>query len=508
MVSLLILDGYGYSEDKVGNAIIGNSKNITNMMKKYPSCLLEASGEAVGLIESQMGNSETGHLNIGAGRVIYQDLSRIDNLIKSGDFCKNEVFKDAISHIKKHKSRVHIMGLLSDGGVHSKDEHAKQIIKVLNDNGINNICFHAFLDGRDTPIDSGLNYFLNMKKFLKETVNKKPRGEIISVSGRVYAMDRELRFDRVQRVYNLLTGISVEGYIEVEDLRKAIVNNYKKELFDEFMPPMKLKNAPDIENGDVIISYNFRTDRMRELISALSQKKFKEFDRKNLNDLFFITMTEYDKSFKNINILLTPEKIKNTLSEVLAKNNKKQFKITETTKYPHITYFFNGGVEKTFKNEERVLIESLNVQDFSAYPKMRAKEITDKAISAIKSKKYDFILINLSNPDMIGHSGNLKATKKAIRYVDKCAKKIADATLKMKGDCIITADHGNAEKVVDENGNKITQHSLNPVPFILVSKKYKNATLKNSNLASIAPTILKIMNLKTPKQMTGEVLFD
>lgn len=507
MVTLLILDGYGYSEDRVGNAILGNSKHVTKMMKNYPNCLLEASGEAVGLTEGQMGNSETGHLNIGAGRVVYQDLTRVNNLIASGELGKNKAILEAVDHAKKHKSTIHIMGLLSDGGVHSKDFHVEEIIKVLNSKGLNKICFHAFLDGRDTPVDSGLKYFLKMRKFLEETVNGQSRGSIVSVAGRVYAMDRELRFDRVKRVYNMMTGISVDGYLEVKDLRKSIEANYKKELFDEFMPPMKLKGSPDIESGDVIISYNYRTDRMRELISALSQKRFKEFERKTLENILTLTMTEYDKSFKKVNVILKPEKIRNCLSEVLAKNNKKQFRVTETTKYPHITFFFNGGVEKAFENEERVLIESINVQDFSTYPKMRAKEITEKAINAIKSKKYDFVLINLSNPDMIGHSGNLKATKKAVKFVDICAQKIARATLRVNGNCLITADHGNAEKVVDENNNKITQHSLNPVPFILVSKKYKDVSLKNSNLASIAPTILKIMEIKKPKQMSGEDLF-
>lgn len=510
MVTLLILDGYGYSEDKVGNAILGNSKYVDKLKKIYPNCLLEASGEAVGLTAGQMGNSETGHLNMGAGRIIYQDLTRINHLIKEGEFRKNKTILDAIAHAKKNKSAVHIMGLLSDGGVHSKIEHVEEIIRVLNDNGITKICFHAFLDGRDTPIDSGLKYFVKMQSFLNEKINSKEekRGNLVSVAGRVYAMDREKRFERVQRVYNMLTGINFEGYAEVKDLRKGIENNYKKELFDEFMPPMKVKESPDIENGDVIISYNFRTDRMRELISALSQKTFKEFERKKLDDLYVATLTEYDKSFKNVNIIVKPEKIKNCLSEILAKNDKKQFRVSETTKYAHITFFFNGSIEKPFEGEERVLIDSINVQDFSTYPRMRAKEITDKALGAIKSKEYDFILINLSNPDMIGHTGDLKATKECVRFVDKCAFKIAKSVLKVGGEAIITADHGNAEKVQDESGSKVTQHSTNPVPLILVSNKFKKVQLKNSNLAAISPTILKLLNIKAPKEMTAEPLFD
>jgi 2,3-bisphosphoglycerate-independent phosphoglycerate mutase len=510
MVTLLILDGYGHSEEKTGNAILGNSKYIDKLKKIYPNCLLNASGENVGLVAGQMGNSETGHLNIGSGRIVYQDLTRINNLIKSGEFNKNKTILDAIAHAKKNNSNVHIMGLLSDGGVHSKIAHAEEVIRVLNSNGINKICFHAFLDGRDTPIDSGLRYFIQMQNFLNEKINSKneKRGNLVSITGRVYAMDREKRFDRIQRVYNMLTGINFEGYSEVKDLRKAIENNYKKELFDEFMPPIKLKDSPDIESGDVIISYNFRTDRMRELISAISQKQFKEFERKKLENLYVATLTEYDKSFKKINLIMKPQKIKNCLSEVLSKNDKKQFRISETTKYAHITFFFNGGIEKPFEGEDRVLIDSINVQDFSTYPQMRAKEITKRVLSAITSKKYDFILINLSNADMIGHTGNLKATQKAIKFIDKCAYKIAKTNLRVGGETIISADHGNAEKVVDENGNKITQHTLNSIPFILVSEKYKDVRLKNGNLSSIAPTILKLMDIEIPKEMTSEPLFD
>ncbi|MDD4110364.1 MAG: 2,3-bisphosphoglycerate-independent phosphoglycerate mutase [Clostridia bacterium] len=507
MVTLLILDGYGYSEDKVGNAIIGNSRFVDRYKRNYPNCLLEASGEDVGLIVGQMGNSETGHINIGAGRVVYQDLAQINDMIKSGEMKKNKAILEAVSHAKQFKSNVHIMGLLSDGGVHSEISHAEEIIKILNSNGIRDIYFHAFLDGRDTPIDSGLKYFLRMQKFLDEEIRGGKRGSLISVAGRIYAMDRERRFERVQRVYNMLTGISVEGYEEVKDLRRAIENNYKKELYDEFMPPMELKDTPDIENDDVIIFFNFRTDRMRELTAALSQKNFKEFDRKKLENNFIVTMAEYDKSFKDINIILEPEKIKNCLSEVLAKHEKRQFRVAETTKYAHITFFFNGGVEKPFNGEDRMLIDSINIQDFSRVPKMRAKEITEEAIKAIKSKKYDFVLINLSNPDMIGHTGNLKATKKAIKFIDKCTNKIVSATLRVNGEAIITADHGNAEKVEDENGNKITTHTTNPVPLILVSEKYKNVKLHNSNLASISPTVLKLMNIPKPKEMSGEELY-
>ncbi|MCI6542547.1 MAG: 2,3-bisphosphoglycerate-independent phosphoglycerate mutase [Firmicutes bacterium] len=501
MITLLILDGYGERKESEGNAILGNSPKIELLKKNYPSCLLDASGQEVGLVKGQMGNSETGHLNLGSGRVVFQDLSRINASIESKEFFKNEVLKDASNHAKTNKSNVHIMGLLSDGGVHSTVEHAKAVVLALKKNGIKKVYFHAFLDGRDTPIDSGIGYVEEMQNFL----NKEKMGEIISVSGRVYAMDREKRFDRVQRVYNMMTGISDYGFQKTNDLKREISECYKKQIFDEFIPPFKLFDSPNIESGDVIISYNFRTDRMRELVSSLSQKNFNEFSRADLDNLFVVTMTEYDKSFKNVNLIFEPEKIKNCLSEVLSKNKLKQFRVAETTKYAHITFFFNGGTEKPFDGEERMLIESYNVQNFSCVPKMKAGEITKEAIKKIKSKEYDFVLINLSNADMIGHTGNFKATKKAIRYVDKCAYKIAMATLHAGGDAIITADHGNAEKMI-ENGKILTSHTLSKVPLILVSKKLKNVSLKNGKLANVSPTILDIFGIKKPKEMSENSL--
>lgn len=501
MITLLILDGFGEREEKAGNAIYGNAKRIEKLRKKYPNCLLRASGEDVGLIPGQMGNSETGHLNLGSGRVVFSDLARINKAIENGELRKNETLKNAAMHAKKNKSNIHIMGLLSDGGVHSKIEHAKEIILTLKKHGIKKVYFHAFLDGRDTAPDSGLSFFDEMENFLKS----ENMGEIISISGRVYSMDREQRFDRVQRSYNMLTGISVSGYSETSNLRRAIESNYKKQVYDEFIPPIKLKDSPDIESGDVIISYNFRTDRMRELISALSQKSFKEFERKRLDNLLVATMTEYDKTFKNINLIFKPVEIKNCLSQVLAKNGLKQFRIAETTKYAHITFFFNGQIEKPFDGEERVLIESINVQNFAKVPKMRAKEITERAIKAIKSKLYDFILINLSNPDMIGHTGDFKATQTAIKFVDKCAQKIAKASLSVGGETIITADHGNAE-LMEKDGKPVTSHTTSPVRLILVSEKNRSLKLRDGRLACVSPTILDLFGLKQPKEMTESSL--
>lgn len=501
MVTLLILDGFGHREEKEGNAILGNCPKIELLKKKYPFCLLQASGEAVGLCKGQMGNSETGHLNLGSGRVVFQDLERINEEIRCGNFANNETLKEIAGHVKKNKCNVHIMGLLSDGGIHSKIEHAKEIILSLKKMGVKNFVFHAFLDGRDTPINSGINFFDDMQAFLKE----ENVGEIGSICGRVYAMDREKRFDRILRVYNMLTGKSVDGYEEKENLHKAILNCYNKGVFDEFIPPIKLVGSPDIENGDVVLSFNYRTDRMRELISALSQKNFREFERKKLENLFVATMTEYDKNFKSVNVLIPPQKIQNCLSCVLSKNKKRQYRIAETTKYAHITFFFNGGIEKPFDGEERELVESYNVQNFSSVPKMKAKEITQRAISAIKRKDYDFVLINLSNPDMIGHTGDFKATVKAIKYIDKCAYKIVKATLKQGGQAIVTSDHGNAELMI-KNGEKVTSHTTNPVPFILASRNPNYVLMQNGKLGNVAPTVLDLLGLEKPKEMTEKSL--
>lgn len=501
MVTLLILDGFGFSKEKQGNAIYGNCPRIEKLIQKFPSCLLQASGKAVGLSENQMGNSETGHLNLGSGRVVFQDLERINDEIKQGSFFKNEVLKNAAKHAKQNNSNVHIMGLLSDGGVHSKIAHAKEIVLALKKMGVKKIVFHAFLDGRDTPINSGLSYFEDMQEFLKQH----DYDEIASVCGRVYAMDRERRFDRILRVYNMLTGKTVEGYEEKQNLKKAIQSCYNKEIYDEFIPPIKKIGTPDIESGDVVVSFNFRTDRMRELVSALSQKNFKEFERKKLENLFVVSMTQYDKNFKNVSVVLPPQKITNCLSSVLAKNKKRQFRVAETTKYAHITFFFNGGIEKPFSGEERQLVESFNVQDFSSVPKMKAKEITQKAISAIKSKKYDFVLINLSNPDMLGHTGNFKATKKAIKCVDKCASKIVNATLKVAGQAIVTADHGNAEHMF-ENGQIVTSHTTNPVPFVLATRNPNFSLMQNGKLANVAPTVLDLLGIEKPDEMTEKSL--
>ena len=502
MVTLLILDGYGIGQNnKKTNAIYKNSPNVEKLLRDYPSSKLVASGEGVGLSKGQMGNSETGHLNIGAGRIVYQNLSRIDNMIADNSLKNNKVILEIESHVKKSGGKIHLMGLLSDGGVHSHINHLKYLLKSLSEKGLN-LVLHCFLDGRDTKFDSGVNYLNEIQNFIKENgINC----EVADIVGRVYAMDRERRFDRVEKAYNMLVGKLNDVEI-TENLQNSLQNSYKNEVYDEFIKPIKLKNSSTINEGDAILSFNFRTDRMRELISAFGDKNFKEFDAIKFKDLYIATMTQYDKTFDFAHVIIPELVIENCLSKVLSENGKKQYRITETTKYAHITFFFNGEIEKPFSGEERILIDSINTQDFSKYPKMRAKEITEKACEAILSKKYDFVLINLSNSDMIGHTGDLKATKKAIRFVDKCVRKLAEASLKVESDLIVTADHGNAELMIDDNGVKVTSHTTNLVPIVLVSKKYKKCTLKDGKLADIAPTILKLLNIDRPVEMTGESL--
>ena len=504
MITLLILDGYGIGKENKFNAIYKNSPNIDRLKKLYPSTQLNASGEAVGLSRGQMGNSETGHLNIGAGRVVFQNLSKIDNLIETDKLKDNKVLLNSVAHVKKTGGKVHLFGLLSSGGVHSHIEHLKYLLKFYAANKCKCV-LHCFLDGRDVQFNSGIEYVKEIANFIKKS---KIDCTIAGLVGRVYAMDREKRWDRVEKAYKLLTSKNKSefekfGIETAQNFETALEAHYKNGNFDEFLTPIKLSNDV-IESGDAIVSFNFRTDRMRELISAFGDKKFKEFKTETLDNLFIATMTEYDKTFKFANVIVAPEKIKNCLSEVLAKNGLKQFRVTETTKYAHITFFFNGEIETPFNGEQRYLIDSINVQDFSLVPKMRAKEITKKAAETILAGKHDFMLINLSNPDMVGHTGNLKAAKKAIKFVDKCVKKIAKANKKMGGTLIITADHGNAELMMDENGNKVTSHTTNKVPFILVSKK--NVKLKDGSLCDIAPTILEILNIKKPKEMTGKSL--
>lgn len=497
MVTLIILDGFGLRKKAFGNAILASgTPNLDKLKERYFYTTLDASGEAVGLPKGQMGNSEVGHLTLGGGRVILQDLMKIDDDIKSKKFFQNEQLLKAINHAKDNNSALHLMGLLSDGGVHSHINHLFAIIDLAQEKGLKKVYIHAFLDGRDTPVNSGEKYLNMLENKIKNTPFK-----VASLSGRVYAMDREKRYERLEKAYKVLVfGENLSQKSALETLKES----YNKGVYDEFVEPILIEKEGIINENDSVIFFNFRSDRARELTDAITNSKFKQFETRKFNNLLFSPMELYSEEFSHLNVIYPPVKIEDNLSAILAKNNLKQFHIAETTKYAHVTFYFNGGIEKPYKNEDRKLIESIDTQDFSYYPKMKAIEITEETLDAIASAKYDFILVNYSNPDMIGHTGNFDSTKEAIKCVEKCAYSLALATLMVGGDCIITADHGNAEYMIDEKGNKVTSHTSNPVPLYFISDKYKKVHFKKKmSIANIAPTVLKLLNLEIPESMNN-----
>ncbi len=493
MVTLVILDGFGERKEKYGNAIKSQgTPNLDKLKKMYPHTLIEASGEAVGLPKGIMGNSEVGHLTLGSGRVILQDLQLINSEIESGKFFENPALIKAMTHAEKNKSNLHIMGLLSNGGVHSEIDHLFAILDFAKNFDIKNIYIHAILDGRDTGIQDG-------KKFIKQTEEKiaGTNARIGTVIGRVYAMDREKRWERVEKAYKML----VEGVgTKMNSAEEAVLSSYENGVNDEYLDAYIIDENSRIQDNDSFIFFNYRSDRAREITFALTDKNFKEFKTKEFKNFLFTPMTEYSDELSHLNTIYPPKVVEDNLACVLSQNGKTQFHIAETTKYAHVTFFFNGGIEEAYTGEDRQLIDSINVQDFSTYPKMRALEITQSVLDAIASQKYDFILVNYSNPDMLGHTGNFNATKEAIECVEKQAYAVALATLMVGGECIITADHGNAEEMFDRDGNKITTHTTNPVPVILVSEKNKNVKLKKGkSLTAIAPTVLKLMKIEVPE---------
>lgn len=499
MITLVILDGFGINKKRFGNAIkASGTPYLKKLKKKYSHCQLLASGSAVGLPEGQMGNSEVGHLTLGAGRIILQNLEKINQSITDGSFFENKNLLKAIEFAKQNKSSLHLIGLLSDGGVHSHINHLKAILKLAIENNLEKIYVHVITDGRDTGINEGQYFVEDLEEYIKNTNCK-----IATVCGRIYMMDREKRYDRLEKAYNLLTKGDGQKY---NSCLEAIKDNYNNGITDEFINPSIIDKSGTIKDNDSVLFYNFRTDRAREITSAFVDNNFNEFKTKKYRNLLFSAMELYDEKLKNLNVIFPSVTVEDNLSAIISKNNLTQYHIAETTKYAHVTFFFNGMIEKAYPGEERKLIDSIETKDFTPYPKMRALEITSNSLDAIASNKYDFILINYSNTDMLGHTGNFNSAKEAAECVDKQAYAIALATLMANGTCIITADHGNAELMYDKFGNKITSHTSNKVPFIIVSKNKIKIKNKKGSIANVAPTILKLLGIEIPKSMNPPLI--
>ncbi len=502
-VALVIMDGYGLALPDKGNAIANDgSKNVSALMREYPTSALGASGMSVGLPEGQMGNSEVGHLNIGAGRIVYQELTRITKSIQDGDFFTNESFLKAVAFAKANGGKLHLMGLVSDGGVHSHFTHITALVEFAKRQGLDNVYLHAFMDGRDVSPTSGADFLDAMEKEMASIGT----GKIASVCGRYYAMDRDTNWDRVEKAYRMLT----EGVGETATNAGAAVRaSYDKGVTDEFVLPTVIvengKPVATVQDGDAVIFFNFRPDRARQITRVFAEDDFTGFDRKKLN-LTWICMTQYDATFKNVTVAFRPQSLKNTLGEFLATQGKKQLRIAETEKYAHVTFFFNGGVEAPNANEERVLIPSPKVATYDLKPEMSAYEVTDAVLGEIAKDVHDVIILNFANCDMVGHTGVLAAAESAVHAVDACVQKVVDAILARGGHLFITADHGNADTMIAKDGSPFTAHTTNPVPFIAVGSAFKGKTLKDGILADIAPTLLFSMGITPPEEMTGKNL--
>ena len=506
-VVLMVLDGYGLSDKTEGNAIaLANTPVMDKLMKECPFVQGAASGLAVGLPDGQMGNSEVGHMNIGAGRIIYQDLTRITKAISDGEFFKNEVLLQAMDNCKKNDSALHLWGLLSDGGVHSHIEHLYGLLEMAKKNGLQNVYVHAFLDGRDTPPASGKSYIEQLQNKMDEI----GVGKIASLSGRYYAMDRDNNWDRVEKAYDALTA--GEG-VQTENAVKAMEDSYAKDVTDEFVLPTVIteNGAPvaTVKANDSVIFFNFRPDRARELTRAFCDDKFTGFERKTgFLPLTFVCFKDYDETIPNKLVAFQKEDIKNTFGEYIAKCGKKQLRLAETEKYAHVTFFFNGGVEEPNVDEARLLVNSpKDVATYDLKPEMSAPEVGMDLVEAIKSDKYDVIVINFANPDMVGHTGVIPAAVKAVERVDSLVGDAVNAVKEVGGVLFICADHGNAEKMIDyETGKPHTAHTTNPVPFILVNADASMKLREGGCLADIAPTLLELMGLEQPAEMTGKSL--
>ncbi|MCI8391531.1 MAG: 2,3-bisphosphoglycerate-independent phosphoglycerate mutase [Roseburia sp.] len=502
---LMILDGFGLNEKTDGNAVaLANTPNIDALMRDYPYVKGNASGMSVGLPEGQMGNSEVGHLNMGAGRIVYQELTRISKEIDDGDFFKNEALLDGIANVKANHSDLHLYGLLSDGGVHSHNTHLYGLLELAKREGVENVYVHCFLDGRDTAPTSGKGFVEELEKKMAEI----GVGKIASISGRYYAMDRDNRWDRVQKAYDVLT----KGEGETADSAAgAMEASYAKDVTDEFFVPTAIteNGSPRavIKDSDTVIFFNFRPDRAREITRTFCADDFDGFDRGARKDVKYICFTEYDVTIPNKEIAFKKVELLNTFGEYLAANGKKQARIAETEKYAHVTFFFNGGVEEPNEGEDRILVNSPKVATYDLQPEMSAPAVCDKLCEAIRSQKYDVIIINFANPDMVGHTGILDAAIKAVETVDGCVGKAVEALKEADGQMFLCADHGNAEQLVDyKTGAPFTAHTINPVPFILINADPVYGLRENGCLADIIPTLLELMGMEQPAEMTGKSL--
>ena len=495
-IILIIMDGYGIAPPE-GNAIAAaNKPNLDRLFSENPVTTIGASGMDVGLPDGQMGNSEVGHTNMGAGRVVYQELTRITKSIGDGDFFENEALVEAVENCKANNSALHLMGLLSSGGVHSHNTHLYGLLELAKKSGLEKVYIHAFLDGRDVPPSSA-------KDFAEELVKKTEEigvGKVATVAGRYYAMDRDNNWDRVEKAYSAMVyGEGVESCCAV----KAIGDSYENEVTDEFVLPTVIDKEGTVKPNDSIVFFNFRPDRAREITRTFVDPDFKGFERRNgFFPVKFVCFTQYDATMPNVSVAFKPQSLVNTLGEYISSKDMTQLRIAETEKYAHVTFFFNGGVEKVYDGEDRILVNSPKVATYDLQPEMSAYEVTEKCVAAIESGKYDMIILNFANCDMVGHTGIFEAAVKAVEAVDECVGKVTDAIAKMGGVSLITADHGNADKMFDEDGSPFTAHTTNPVPFCVVG--YPCKLREGGRLADIAPTMLEIMGLEQPAEMNGE----
>lgn len=498
---LIIMDGWGIGKVPSSDAILAaDTPFVDSLYKKYPNTTLTTFGEMVGLPDGQMGNSEVGHLNLGAGRIVYQELQRINVAIRDGSFFTNQKLLAAVQYAKDNNKKLHLIGLVSDGGVHSHTSHLKAILTECKSKDLKDVFVHAFTDGRDCDPKSGLGFLKNVQQHMDETV-----GQYATITGRYYGMDRDKRWERVKLAYDaLVNGIGTT----TDDIFKVVEDSYAADVTDEFIKPIINNKVVDgkVEPGDAIICFNFRTDRCREITQALTQMELPDFGMKPMV-LNYTTMTEYDSTYNNVHVMFETDNLEKTLGQVISENGLKQIRIAETEKYPHVTFFFSGGREKEFDGETRIMAASPKVATYDLQPEMSAYELVDKLVPEIEDEQTTFICLNFANADMVGHTGVFTACMKAVETVDKCVEKIVTTALAHNYAIFLTADHGNSDHEINEDGSPNTQHSVNPVPFFVIDNEW-HGTLKAGKLGDIAPSILMMMGLEIPKEMTGNILMD